>query len=69
MAVGVLNPADAWRVREVVAEEFAAMSPSMQALLRMRWQELCDQALPIASESLKTFCPLTRPAENEAQIR
>lgn len=69
MAGGGLNPMDASRLRAEIAEEFAGMSPGMQtSLLRMRWKELCDPALPIPSEPLKSSCASTKPTESEAPI-
>jgi hypothetical protein len=67
---GGLNPTDASLVRAEIAEEFAGMSPGMQnSLLGMRWKELCDPALPIPSEPLRSSCASTRPTESEAPIR
>ncbi len=69
-ASGGLNPADASRIRAEIAEEFAGMSPGMQStLLGMRWKELCDPALPVPSEPLKSSCAATRPTASEAPIR
>jgi hypothetical protein len=63
-----LNPVDASNLRAVIAEEFAAMSPGLQStLLRMRWKELCDPALPVAPESLKSACASTQPPP-EAEV-
>jgi hypothetical protein len=65
-----LNPVDASNVRAVIAEDFAAMSPGLQStLLGMRWKELCDPALPVPSEPLKSSCASTRPTASEAPIR
>jgi len=70
MQGGRLNPADTSRVRAVIAEEFAGMSPGMQSsLLRMRWKELCDPALPAPSEPLNSACASMRPAESEEPIK
>jgi hypothetical protein len=63
-----LNPVDASKVRAVIAEDFAGMSPGLQStLLRMQWKELCDPALPVAPESLKSACASTRPPP-EAEV-
>lgn len=63
-----LNPVDASNLRAVIAEEFATMNPGQQSmLLRMRWKELCDPALPVASESLKSACASTQP-QPEAEV-
>ncbi len=57
-----LDPIDAASVRGVIAEQFAAMSPSQKTmLLRMRWKELCDPSLPLAPEPLKSACASTQP--------
>jgi hypothetical protein len=46
------------------------MSPGMQnTLLGMRWKEICDSALPVPSEPLKSSCAWTRPTASEAPIR
>jgi hypothetical protein len=69
-ASGGLNPADASRLRAEIAEQFAAMSPGMQnTLLGFRWKEICDPALPVPSEPLKSSCASTRPPGSEAPIR
>lgn len=66
-----LNPKDALILRAVVAEDFAAMSPGMRTmLLGMRWKELCDPALPVAPEPLKSACAASKPApETEVPAR
>jgi hypothetical protein len=65
-----LNPANASSLRAVIAEEFAGMSPGLQnSLLGMRWKELCDPALPIPPEPLKSSCASTRPPGSEAPTR
>jgi hypothetical protein len=70
MEGGGLNPADASLVRTEIAEEFAGLSPGMKdELLRMRWKELCDPALPVPSEPLKSSCASARPTESETPIR
>jgi hypothetical protein len=57
-----LNKVDAAIVRAVIAEKFAAMSPSLQSMmLGFRWKELCDPALPAAPEPLKSACSSTQP--------
>ena len=69
-ASGGLKPADASRLRAEIVEEFAGMSPGMQnTLLGMRWKEICDSALPVPSEPLKSSCASTRPTASEAPIR
>jgi hypothetical protein len=69
-ASGGLNPADASRLRAEIVGEFAGMSPGMQnTLLGFRWKEICDPALPIPSEPLKSSCASTRPTETETPIR
>ena len=68
-ASGGLNPADASRLRAEIVEQFAAMSPGMQStLLGFRWKEICDPALPVPSEPLKSSCASTRPPASEAPI-
>jgi hypothetical protein len=63
-----LNPADALKVRAVIAEEFSGMSPGLQStLLGMRWKELCDPALPVAPEPLKSACASSKPP-SEAEV-
>jgi len=55
-----LSPSDASTVRAVIAEEFGSMSVGMQrSLLGMGWKELCDPALPVAPEPLKSACAST----------
>jgi hypothetical protein len=63
-----LNPRDASSVRAVIAEEFGEISPGLQgSLLGMRWKELCDPALPIAPEPLKSACAASKPPP-EAEV-
>ncbi len=64
-----LNPADASILRAEIAQEFAGLSSGMQAtLLGMGWKQLCDPALPIPPEPLKSACASTHLPESEAPV-
>src|SRR5277367_5324355 len=66
-ASGGLNPADASRLRAEIVEQFAANEPRhAEYAAGFRWKEICDPALPVPSEPLKSSCASTRPPASEA---
>lgn len=65
-----LNPADASSLRTEIAQEFPGLSSGTQStLLELGWHELCDPALPMPPEPLKSACASAQPPPSKARVR